>query len=639
MNFFEHQEAARKQTGRLVLLFIAAVVSIVMLLYGASFLILDSQFEDAGSYALPLFGIVAIGVCVIVGGGSLYKTAQLSSGGVAVAEMLGGAPIQRETSDPDEKRLINVVEEMAIASGTPMPAVYLMAEEQGINAFAAGHTIDDAVIGVTRGTIQHLTRDELQGVIAHEFSHIFNGDMRLNIRLMGVLHGILLIGLVGGALLRGMFWSGGMHSRSRRRGKDGGGDLTQVIMLSGLALTVIGYVGTFFGGLIKSAISRQREYLADASAVQFTRNPDGIGGALKKIGALSEGSLMLNPRAAEASHLFFGQGIKSALGGLTATHPPLADRISRIDPHFDGDFSSASAKRAQPKKAPKKERNPEDAQRLIAALAFIGAPSPQHVAYAREIVDGIPERLREAIRTPWGARAVVFSLLLDSDAQVRAQQFALIAEHSEADLAEETHTLAKHLDQLAPEARLPLIDLAMPSLRALSPAQYQRFAKDLEHLIRADRKLDLFEWILTRIIKRHVGAAFEPKKATKVRFRSVSDVQVPIATLLSALAHEGASEKSAIQTAYLAGAKALGLEQSGPERAAFLGLEALDDALGVLRKAAPTLKENLLAACAATIAADQHVTRTESELFRAIADTLECPVPPLLAGQPLAAVS
>jgi len=637
MNFFEHQEAARKKTGRLVLLFVLAVISIVVLLFVASMVILGGQVEDAGALALPVFAVVTAVTLVIVGGGSLYKTAQLATGGSAVADMLGGTPVQRASADPEAKRLLNVVEEMAIASGAPMPAVYIMENEQGINAFAAGHSIDDAVVAVTRGTIRHLTRDELQGVVAHEFSHIFNGDMRLNLRLIGVLHGILLIGLIGSVLLRGMFWSGALHGGHRRRSKEGGDG--NVLMMFGLALTIIGFVGTFFGGLIKSAISRQREYLADASAVQFTRNPDGIGGALKKIGALSEGSLMQNPRAAEASHLFFGQGIKSTLGGLTATHPPLEDRIKRIDPQFDGDFTSVSAKRPAPeksKKSKKEDRRPEVAQKLIAALAFIGAPSPQHVAYARELVDGIPARLREAIGTPWGARAAVFALLLDDDAEVRAQQFAGIEEHAEEDLARETYELMAHLEQLAPEARLPLLDLAIPSLRSLSPAQYKRFVADTDHLIRADRRLDLFEWVLTRIIQRHVGTAFEPKRSSRIRFHKTSEVEAPIAVLLNTLAHAGASDPSAIEAAYRAGAEALALPGRAPVGDTPGNFEALDNALSLLRSAAPAVKKTLLAGCAATIAADHQVTVQESELFRAIADTLECPVPPLLAGQAVA---
>lgn len=630
MNFFEHQEAARKKTGRLVLLFVAAVISIVLLLFVASMVILGGQVEDSAELAIPVFLVVTAATLVIVGGGSLFKTAQLSAGGSAVADMLGGTPVQRQTADPDTRRLLNVVEEMSIASGTPMPAVYVMNEEAGINAFAAGHSIDDAVVAVTRGTIQHLSRDELQGVIAHEFSHIFNGDMRLNIRLMGVLHGILLIGLIGHVLLRGAFWSGAMHGGHRRRNREGG-DGGQAIMLFGLALTVIGFVGTFFGGLIKSAISRQREYLADASAVQFTRNPDGIAGALKKIGALSEGSLMANPQAAQASHLFFGQGVKSMLGGMTATHPPLDVRIKRIDPQFDGDFTSVSSKRSKAKPKKHEDKRPEMAQKLIAALAFIGAPSEQHVAYARELVSGIPERLHDAIGTPWGARAVIFALLLDSDSDVRAMQLARIDEQSEEDLARETHALVPHLEELAPEARLPLLDLAMPSLRGLSPAQYRRFAADTDYLIRADRKLDLFEWVLTRIIQRHVGASFNKSKQPRVRFHSTADIEAPIATLLGALAQAGANDEDEAQRAYAAGAEALSLTQPAP--APITNFESLDEALRQLRAAAPPVKQELLGACAATIAADQLVTVEESELFRAIADTLDCPVPPLLAGQ------
>src|SRR5690606_28971990 len=250
-------------------------------------------------------------------------------GGSVVAGLLGGLPVNPATDDPDERRLVNVVEEMAIASGVPVPAIYVLPGEESINAFAAGYGVHDAAVAVTRGALKHLTRDELQGVIAHEFSHILNGDMRLNIRLIGLLHGLLLLALIGRVLLR----SGG---RSRGRRKEKGGSVQ--VALIGLGLVLLGYIGVFFGKLIKAAASRQREYLADAAAVQFTRNPEGIAGALKKIGALGAGSRIVHPRAEELSHLYFASGLRSSFAGLFATHPPLVERIRRIDPSFSGDF-------------------------------------------------------------------------------------------------------------------------------------------------------------------------------------------------------------------------------------------------------------------------------------------------------------
>ena len=316
-----------------------------------------------------------------------------------------------ETTDPDERRILNVVEEMAIAAGTPVPPVYLLEKEDGINAFAAGHSPSDAVVAVTRGCVRTLSRDELQGVVGHEFSHILNGDMRLNLRLMGVLFGILLIGLTGYILLRS---SSGYRVRDDRDDDRGG---RNVLPLIGLALYVIGYVGVFFANLIKSAVSRQREFLADASAVQFTRNPDGIAGALKKIGALSAGSTIREPRAEEASHMFFGSaGGAGQLFGLLATHPPLVERIRRLDPSFDGDFSKV---RLDPPgdelgirpTAARQPRARSFAFNPAEAVAQVGTIAAPQILYAAGLLEDLSPAIAAQAHDPLGAQALVLALL------------------------------------------------------------------------------------------------------------------------------------------------------------------------------------------------------------------------------------
>ncbi|MFW6067881.1 MAG: M48 family metallopeptidase, partial [Myxococcota bacterium] len=344
MDFFEQQEVARRSTGRLVTLFVLAVVGLIATTYVVvafflGFLRAEDGFSAAELWNWRLLVGVGGGILAVVGGAILLRMTQLRAGGHVVAEMLGGRRVEPNTTDPDERRLLNVVEEMAIASGTPAPPVYMMDQEPGINAFAAGHTVDDAVIGMTRGAVQQLSRDELQGVVAHEFSHILNGDMRLNIRLMGVLYGILVIGFVGWLVLRSTFFSGARARRSR----DGGGGVIAIMAL-GISLVVIGWIGSFFGKLIKAAVSRQREYLADASAVQFTRNPAGIGGALRKIAGYEHGSVMENAQAAEVGHMLFGEGFR----GLYATHPPIDDRIRRIDPSLLEEGAAEAARAAAP---------------------------------------------------------------------------------------------------------------------------------------------------------------------------------------------------------------------------------------------------------------------------------------------------
>ena len=349
MDYFQSQDLAKKRTGLLVFYFAMAVILIIVSVYLAIACVLHlagSEKETAGGehavadlWDPQLLGAVALGTSALIGGGSLYKMASLSGGGHTVAELLGGRLLHPDSTDPDERRLLNVVEEMAIASGLPVPPVYLLENELAINAFAAGHTPGNAVVAVTLGTLRRLSRDELQGVIGHEFSHILNGDMRLNTRLIGILFGILVIGIVGWIMFRSSF---GVRLGAR----DDNGDRKgfNPIPLIGLALYVIGYVGVFFGNLIKAAVSRQREYLADASAVQFTRNPAGLAGALKKIGALAQGSQIQDAHAEEASHLFFGEAVggMNNFFGLLASHPPLVERIRRIDPSFTGDFSSVS---------------------------------------------------------------------------------------------------------------------------------------------------------------------------------------------------------------------------------------------------------------------------------------------------------
>lgn len=334
MDFFEHQDRARKTTKVLVVYFAIAVVCVIASVYVASLLI----FYGSGSVRQPgeplpelvlwdaqLFLYVVLGTLGVVIIGSLYKTAALAKGGSAVAEALGGRLISPNTSHPEERKLRNVIEEMAIASGVPVPKIYVLDDEKGINAFAAGHTPGDAAIGVTRGCMTLLSRDELQGVIGHEFSHILNGDMRLNLRIMGVIFGIVCLAVIGRILL---------YSRGRSR------EEKNPLMFLGLALVVIGAIGVFFGRLIQAALSRQREFFADASAVQFTRNPAGLSGALQKIGGA--GSKIESAHAGEASHMFFGNGMGRPFLGALATHPPLDVRIRAIDPGWDGNFREVS---------------------------------------------------------------------------------------------------------------------------------------------------------------------------------------------------------------------------------------------------------------------------------------------------------
>lgn len=668
MDFFEHQDKARKQTGRLFLLFAAAVIGIIVSVYVLVIVLMGwggSQLEsESASAALdvslwePLIFIgVTVVTIVVVGGGSLYKISQLSGGGHVVAEHLGGRQLSPDTRDPVERKVLNVVEEMAIASGTPVPPVFFMDRETGINAFAAGYAPDDAVVGITRGCAEKLSRDQLQGVVAHEFSHIFNGDMRLNIKLIGIIHGILVVGLIGYYVMRTAFYTGGT-----RRSSDGKNNGLPLLAL-GLGLMAIGFIGTLFGNLIKAAVSRQREFLADASAVQFTRNPEGIGGALKVLAGYDKHGELDNPNAPEASHMFFACGLASGLNSMFATHPPLEERISRIDRTWAQQKQAMAAEGSQgvadtstamgasggamgfagasqptspmpsaseasgfPPPLPVESSTPQ------ATVETIGQPTPQHVARAHDLIEAIPDALVEAAREPYSARAVVYAMLLDDDTDVRKTQLDRLAVKTESGEYHKTQEMFALTQSLDRQLRLPLIDLAIPALRSLSDKQYARFRNRIVELVKADSKIDLFEWVLQKIVLRHLDPHFTEVRSPRAKFHTLDAVSHHVATLLSALAYVGAKDESAVKAAFDAGATASGTSslRLKPMEAARLG--PLEEALGRLVHLSPKAKKKLITAAATVVAADDKITSREAELLRAVADTLDCPMPPLLGA-------
>ncbi len=641
-HFFENQEAARRQTSRLVFLFGCAVVGIVALLYGlAVALTTRPQTDEYGRvvdvpldlWQPELFMHVMLLTLAVIAGGSLYKTLQLRGGGARVAESLGGRLISADTRDPEARMILNVVEEMAIASGTPTPPVYLLADETGINAFAAGYTPSDAVIGITRGSIHLLSRDELQGVIAHEFSHILSGDMRLNIRLMGTIHGILLIGIIGYYLMRSSMFAGGRSSRDNGR---------MVMVLAGLGLMIVGFMGTFFGNLIKASVSRQREFLADASAVQFTRNPNGIAGALKKIGGYADGSTLVSPAAPEASHMFFSQALRGGLQSLFATHPPLDERIRRLDPRFaGGGAASAGSTRMAPGAAgfagtePSRSVGGLPASPSGSAMDQVGEPTAAHLEYASQLLSSLPRKIVDACHEPHGARAVLYALLINQDAEARRRQLEQLDRFDEPGIAAETHALLRDIARLPAQVRLPLVDIALPALRQLSRRQYAAFETNVRVLVEADQRIDLFEWTLQRVLFAHLRSHFEPGAARRRHNVALSKRTAECAVVLSVLARFGTATEAAVQRAFDAGAQQLPDLRLAPVPAERSGLAALDAALERLEQLDPRSALQLLSACAATIGSDGVVSVAQGEMMRAIADTLGAPMPPLLPGQKL----
>jgi len=646
MNFFESQERVRRNTTWLVILFVLAVIGLIImtnLLVMIVFGVVDSeQLRRGASLARQMdwqtFAAVGIGVSVVVLAGSLYKIAALSAGGKVVAESLDGQLISPNTQDPNLRRLLNVVEEMAIASGTPSPPVYLLANESGINAFAAGFSPRDAVIGVTRGAVEQLSREQLQGVIAHEFSHIFNGDMRLNIRLMGALNGILILGILGYYLLYSTSYSG------RRRGNEKGAG---AILALGIGLIAIGFAGSFFGALIKAAVNRQREYLADASAVQFTRNPNGIAGALKRIGGMNAGSRVANPGASEVNHAFFAQGTSDFLQMLFATHPPLAQRISRIDPQWNGEYDtvgpalqSGETTRTEAAEADARAAKARQVAAIgagvavtdaMAAIEQIGKPQQETVDHARSLLSELPATIQEAAREPYGARAVMYSLVLDKGAEVRAKQLERLRADADPDVYALTVGLMPQLDDLDIKFRLPMMNIAIPALKHLSPGQYKSFKANLVALIEMDSRVDLLEWSLQQILFKHLdGQFFKPARIT-ARYARTEDLKKEIELVLSMLAYAGADDDSATAAAFNAAAAALETGELKLLAKEQIRIADLDAAFEKLEKLKPMAKSRLLRACVASIGRDQKVTAVELELLRAFAGALDCPMPPALA--------
>ena len=663
MDFFERQHQAKKKTGYLVFLFGVAVLLISLLNFLIIAAVIPFVDEERNFSTLldPMLAMsVMLGTFVVISLAGLYRKSQLSDGGSSIASMMGGRLVNMASTDPDEQKLMNVVEEMAIASSVPMPEVFVMSEEKAINAFAAGYTVDDAVIGVTDGCMRRLSRDELQGVIAHEFSHILNQDMRLNFRLIAVVFGLLVLAQLGRLMMRIGFHSSG--NRSSRSRNEGGG--AALIGIAGLGIMASGGLGILMGNLIKSAVSRQREYLADSSAVQFTRNPEGLSGALKKIGALSGGSRLITPHADEASHMFFGNGMRESWFSITSTHPPLLERIQLLEPSFDGDFSEVKfdERRSPAAKAKASKQQPlpgitipgmgdalgqalppvvmglaaaGQAQVEVASAGTIadsiGNPTPQHVDFAAALLKSLPDAVREAARDTHDACALVFALLLDSkDGPVRKNQLGQVEDLFGEQMSKATLKLSGDVAKLDPRAKLPVANLAIGALRRMAREQFDYFTHLLETLAAADEQIDLFEFSLAKLVIRHLEPHFLKQRKKVAQVYSLKRLGHECSVLISSLACTAGSDAETIQTAYQAGAAHLAAAtELNQLPAAECGLQELDQALVALVKVGPKLKRQLVEAAAATVSADGYLQIQEAELLRAISDSLDCPMPPL----------
>ncbi|MGH3728243.1 MAG: M48 family metalloprotease [Micromonosporaceae bacterium] len=654
MNFFERQRQVRKLSRRLVLLFILAVLAIVLVVDLAVVFVTRGQPLEA---VLTAVGVVSVVTMALIGICSLVRMLLLRSGGGGkVARQLGGVYVPEDTADPQLRRLRNVVEEMAIASGVGVPEVYVLPEEDAINAFAAGWSPADAAVAVTRGALERLNRDELQGVIAHEFSHVVNGDMRLNIRLIGVLFGILALAVVGRFLLYG---SGGRKNNG-------------AILLIALALMIAGYVGVLFGRLIKAAVSRQREYLADASAVQYTRQTSGLTGALKKIGGLSDGSKLRNGKVEDVSHMLFGDGLK--LSSMFATHPPLPERIKVLDPTFNPEELEALSQRwsdAPPNGlaedhamglTPMRERTaahtgavppggrqgggpggiqpphpgaapgqPSGHVRVRPDEVVASVATPAAGAYRRAgvILDSIPEPFLARARRPDTVVPLVFGLLMSSHPQARQQQHAMLSSRHGRGLADAAWTDANALAHLQPALRLPLAEVAFSALRRRPQPELQQVTGSVEALIQADGRTDVFEYCLSRLLHRELHEVVHRSAPWGDKRRSLASSKEAVTTLLSTLARIGHRDPQQAQMAYHAGASqvmSVPVPGFAPPPQGVVGLEPVWPALDGLPEAD---KQRLVAGMVTVISHDGVMTVEEVELLRTVCAVLHCPLPPL----------
>jgi len=645
MNFFQHQHQARSSTRRLIILFVLAVLAIVAAVDLAVLLAMPSPLPDdtlervasINAQQTRALWIATILTLAIIGFSSLYRIAALRGGGAKVAQGMGGTLVASDTTEPGLRRLRNVVEEIAIASASPVPEIYVMDGEEGINAFAAGYSSSDAVIAVTRGALNRLNRDELQAVIAHEFSHILNGDMRLNIRLMGVLFGILVLGIIGREVL--------LHVRG---GRDSRGVL--VVMLAALVLTVVGYIGVFFGRLIKAGISRSRERLADASAVQFTRQTEGLAGALKKIAGLNEGSRLGNARTEEVSHMLFGEGM--GFSSWFATHPPILERIKAVDPSFNPkEFDSLKARWiAQPPSALDEDLAlgfAADGSRLDARAnliatqtttgvtpeaiaAQVGVPDRSDVACAQSIDMALSDNLQNAARRQDQAMAVVLALLVADASPLRERQFHDIETHLDGATAAQVRSLWPEVARLHPMARLPLASLAFPLLRRRPRPELGRFLACCEALIAVDGSVSLFEYCLGRLLRRQTVEALDPARYAPSGRRKLAQVREQVETVLAVLANQGHDSALEAQRAYGAGIEQMFPGQASRYQPPTDFVAALEASLSELDDVEPMGKALLIEGLVATIGTDGKVCVAEAELLRTLCAVLHCPLPPML---------
>ncbi|MFL1483446.1 M48 family metallopeptidase [Marinobacter sp. LN3S78] len=635
--FFERQTIAKRNTTLLVFLFTLAVAMIALAVCIVGYLVTRSETTGLPfhHWLLSSHGLITAGaVILLIVGTSGIRWIDLAGGGERVARMVNARLLDPSSQDPDERRFRNIVEEMAIASGVPVPQLYVMDNETAINAFVAGYTPNEAVMVVTHGALNQLTRDELQGVVGHEFSHILNGDMRINVRLIALLAGILAIGQIGFFLL---------HSSSHRHSFSSGGrnNGRGVLLIVGLALAAIGYLGVFCGRLIQAAVSRERERLADASSVQFTRNPEGIGGALYKIG-LKSGYLEHTSHASDMNHMCFGESTKMAFSRLLGSHPPVDERIEAIQPglltrlrsrmrDLPADQVTAAGTRAPGQTSGFAGSTGFSQQEETSIAATTGTVTQAGELYASKLLNRLPANVRELLYTRSGAVQLIYALLIHDLREDTAGNLlkytpeAMVLRPDPALIRRFQPTLEREGDSI----RLPALELAMPALRKLDPDERQALIRQVATMAEADGRITLFEFALHGFLQRHLAS--DSSRAVPVRYRSYRNVIGDLNTLFSLMARAGTRNQAEANTLHRQ-AVASFADRQGADNLALVEkvtVSSLRDSLGRLNQLSPMLKPAILDACAQCVRHDGRIAPREYELLRIVADQLDCPLPPL----------
>ena len=646
--FFEHQHLARRNSRIMVLLFLLAVVGVVLavdLVLAGAYLWSAGEFHRPGAERIGLLAGLrqvpltvylwgAVGTAALIFAVSAVNVVKLASGGEAVASMVGARRVRPDTQDPLERRFLNVVEEMAIASGVRVPAAYVMDGEAGINAFAAGWEISGSVVAVTRGTLQTLTRDELQGVIAHEFSHILNGDMRLNVRMLGVLAGIVFIGSIGEFIMRSV------------RGSNSKNSAPAIVV--GLGLFIVGFAGLFFARLIKAAVSRQREFLADASSVQFTRNPDAIAGALDQIRSTGAGARISGRYAEDLSHMFFGQSVKMWFGGLFDTHPSVDERIRRAHPRFQAKayresraarVAAAEPIAAQAQARPAGRRSADAGvawgRSAVLSAALVGTLDAGKIDYAQRLLGSLAPPLRDALHDPLAAGAAVVALMLAPKDEALRPQLEALRSAGLVAVAARAEELLEHTRNLGSELRLPLVDLALPALKSASAESRVELLTALEKVIYADRRVTLHEFVVLTLVREQVAPSGKPGAAGTKKLAEVPEAALALLTIMARAGTRPdvkGERQLALEAAIRAGLSEMGLTPLASLAAGTVTLDSAVQTLQVLKALAPLQKALLIRGLFATVTADGTIRVAEAELMRLVGAVMDCPLPPLLGA-------